>query len=201
MFSFDHIAVCCEDLADGVAAVAEHLGVPLTPGGRHPHFGTHNALLSLGGSEYLEVIAIDPAAGPRAFPRWFDLDRFAGPPQLANWILACDDLDAGIARVGAGAGRPVPLSRGDYRWRMAVPESGVLPYDNLHPALIAWDGPHPARRLPESGCSLRSLEIRHPSASRLRDRLALDDPRITFEAGSPRLSATISTPAGARTLF
>jgi hypothetical protein len=30
-----------------------------------------------------------------------------------------------------GTGIPVDLARGDYRWRMAVPADGRLPFDSL----------------------------------------------------------------------
>ena len=61
-------------------------------GGKHAHMGTHNRLLSLG-DLYLEVIAPDPEAPRPAWPRWFDLDNFDGPPRLTNWICRSDDLD------------------------------------------------------------------------------------------------------------
>ncbi|MFV0358307.1 VOC family protein [Tropicimonas sp.] len=197
---FDHIAIACETLDAGTRYVEDMLGVAPGPVGYHPHFGTHNRLLSLGGSEYLEVIAIDPEAPAPDIPRWFDLDRFAGPPRPGNWVLRTGNLDAELARLGVAAGRPVALARGPYRWRMAVPPTGILPFDNLHPALIEWDGPHPAPALPSSGCALSALVVRHPEAERMKRLLALDDPRIAFETGTPGLQAIIATPSGLRVL-
>ncbi len=133
----DHLAVSARTLEDGVAAVEAVLGVRLAGGGQHPHMATHNRLLGLG-DIYLEVIAADPAAPRPAWPRWFDLDRFAGRPRLTNWICACDDLDAAVAEAPPGTGVPVDLQRGDYRWRMAVPADGRLPFDGCFPALIQW---------------------------------------------------------------
>ena len=77
MLAIDHIAVSAATLEDGSEWVEMALGVPLTGGGKHPHMGTHNRLLSLG-DLYLEVIAVDPAAPKPGYPRWFDLDHFAG---------------------------------------------------------------------------------------------------------------------------
>lgn len=196
MLEFDHLAVSCQRLADGVDAVEANLGVALSAGGEHPHFGTHNRLLSLGGTEYLEVIAIDPGAPPPGRARWFGLDGFAGPPRLTNWILRCDDLEAARERLGPGIGAAIALERGNYRWRMAVPETGLLPFDNCHPALIRWDSAHPAQALPESGCHLRELVVTHPEAGRLKDLLGLEDPRIRFETGVAALRACIETPSG-----
>lgn len=200
MFSFDHLAICCTDLEAGVSAVEAALGVGLDPGGRHPHFGTHNRLLSLGPEEYLEVIAIDPEAPPPGRPRWFGLDTFSGPPRPASWILRCKDLDAARDRLGSGIGPGVSLSRGDYRWQMAVPESGILPLDGLHPAVIRWEGPHPAAALPPRGCRLAELVLSHPRVGDLARRLGLEDSRIRLETGPPGLSALIKTPGGPRRL-
>ena len=101
-----------------------------------------------------------------------------------------------------GTGPPVALARGDFRWRMAVPETGILPYDNRYPALIQWDGAaHPAPRLPDHGARLTRLEVTHPDAAALRAALArLDDPRVVVTQGPPALRATISTPQGDRVL-
>lgn len=199
----DHLAVSALDLDDGVAAVEEVLGVRLAGGGQHPHMATHNRLLGLG-DLYLEVIAADPLAPRPAWPRWFDLDRFAGPPRLTNWICACDDLDAEVAASPAGTGVPVDLARGDYRWRMAVPGDGRLPFDNLFPALIQWQGAlHPTRALPDSGVRLLRLEVTHPRADDLRAALAgrLSDPRVAIGDGAaPALRATLATPRGERAL-
>lgn len=188
---FDHLAVGCTRLEDGVAHVEAALGVTLTPGGRHPVFGTHNRLLSLGPGAYLEVIAPDPDAPPPGRPRWFDLDRFEGPPRLAAWIVRVPHLAA------AGApGEILDLARGAYRWRMAVPADGVLPADGLHPAMIEWRGPHPADALPDAGCRLGALVLRHPEPARLAALPGAGDPRVTAEAGPPGLAARIDTPGG-----
>jgi hypothetical protein len=177
------------------------LGVALQPGGRHAHFGTHNHLLGLADGFYLEAIAIDPEASKPIYPRWFDLDTFTGPARLSNWICRVDDLALTLSTRPDTHGTPVDLSRGDLRWRMGVPQSGRLPYDNMHPALIQWQGPyHPATRLAQSECTLRRLVVAHPMATVLQDELAIVDPRVVFEPGSPALMAEFDTPHGSRVL-
>ncbi|MGC9418708.1 MAG: VOC family protein [Rhodovulum sp.] len=204
MLTLDHLAIAAETLEAGVAAVEDRLEVRLSPGGRHAAMGTHNRLLRLGPGLYLEVIAIDPAAPPPGRPRWFDLDRFAGPPRLTNWIARCDDLDAALACAPDGTGVPMELARGDLRWRMAVPEDGRLPFDGLFPALISWQGAaHPAALLPETGCRLAGLELVHPQAEALRLALRgmIDDPLIAVHSGpAPAMRALIDTPSGRRVL-
>lgn len=198
--ALDHIALAAETLAEGVAHVEAALGVRLGAGGQHAHMSTHNRLLGLGPSDYLEVIAIDPDAPPVAHPRWFRLDEFSGPPRLTNWICRVDDLAAALATAPPGSGRPVDLARGDLRWRMGVPADGRLPFDDCFPALIEWQGPRPQERLAEAGCRLKRLEIAHPEALVLAGLLPMDDPRVVFTPGARSLRATIETPHGPRTL-
>ncbi len=203
MITLDHIAVAGETLAAATAHVEQALGVPLQQGGAHAVFHTHNTLLGLQDDLYLEAIAIDPAAPQPDRPRWFDLDRFEGAPRLTNWICRCDDLDATLAALPEGFGAPVELKRGDLRWRMAVPASGILPYDNYAPALIEWTSDaHPAKRLTQEGCRLAALEVHHPAAAALGALLApiLIDARITFHPGLPLLRARIDTTGGPASL-
>jgi hypothetical protein len=199
MLTLDHVAIGAEDLADGTAATERALGVDLDPGGQHPAMATHNRLLSLG-PEYLEVIAIDPTAPAPPQPRWFDLDSFAGPPRPAAWICRCDDLEAALARAPDGTGRPYALARGDLRWRMAVPETGKLPFGGLFPALMSWEGAaHPAPRLTDRGLRLAAVVLHSPEAAALEAALAriLSDPRVTVRpADTPRLELRLATPGG-----
>ncbi len=203
MLTFDHVAVSAENLAEGVAWVEDRLGVALAGGGQHPHMATHNRLLRLG-DLYLEVIAADPSAPRPAWPRWFDLDRFTGTPRLTNWVARCEGLEAEVALSPSGIGVPVALARGDFRWRMAVPGDGILPFDGCFPALIEWQGSaHPAPRLPDAGVRLDRLTLVHPQADALRNALAgrLDDPRIVIESGPQKaMQAEFTTPHGTRLL-
>jgi hypothetical protein len=197
----DHLAVAGASLEAAAAHLEAALGLPLQPGGEHARFGTHNRLLGLEDGLYLEAIAIDPNAPAPDGPRWFDLDRLTGRPHLRTWIARVDDLDAALAR-HPDAGEPLALERGDLRWRMAVPPSGVLPFDNLFPALIEWQGAaHPSARLAPSGARLTRLIVAHPEAAALRALLSdLTDPRVVIEPGAPALRAEIATPHGLRVL-
>lgn len=201
---FDHLAIAAVDLDDGAAAIEAALGVPLQGGGKHAAMGTHNRLVSLGEGEYLEVIAIDPAAEGPGRPRWFALDGFSGAPRPRAWILRCDDLGAALARAPAGAGVPMGFRRDALTWRMAVPDSGVLPFDGVFPALIEWGQgvAHPAGRLPDRGVRLTGLTLRHPQADALRAALAplVSDPRLCVQTGAPGIEAVFDTPSGRRVL-
>jgi hypothetical protein len=203
VIALDHIAVAGETLAAATRHVEEVLGVPLEQGGEHDVFYTHNTLLGLEDDLYLEAIAANPDAPVPDRARWFDLDRFTGPPRLTNWICRCDDLDATQAALPEGFGTPVALKRGDLRWRMAVPVDGVLPFDNCAPALMQWLGDaRPALRLRQRDCRLTSFEVRHPDADALAELLApvLADGRISFRTGAPQLCAKFTTAKGPATL-
>ena len=204
MLTFDHLAIAAESLEEGAAAVEQALGVALAPGGEHQAMGTHNRLLSLGKGEYLEVIAINPAATAPGRPRWFGLDGFSGAPRPRCWIARSDDLPAAKAAAPDGIGVPIHFTRGSHEWEMAVPDSGILPFDGLFPALIGWHSKaHPADSLPDAGVRLTRLVITHPEAAILRAALApmIIDARIVVTTGiEPALAAEFQTPNGPRLL-
>ena len=196
----DHIAVAAETLEEGRAFIEDALGVRLQRGGKHARFGTHNMLLGLEDGLYLEVIAIDPDAVAPGRPRWFDLDRFEGPPKIGNWICRTSSLDD-ATEMFPEAGKPLRMTRDDLVWHMAVPETGILPFDDCFPALMAWGNiAHPTTRLPPSGCRLRRLTIQHPDADDLQRVLgeSLRDMRVVFKTGAPRISAIFDTPSGTK---
>lgn len=200
----DHFAVSCETLSQGVEYVADCLGVVPTVQGAHPKMGTHNRLLSLGPSIYLEVIAIDPSAASPDQSRWFDLDRFSGPPRLTNWICSTSDLPSALDLAPENAGHPMLFERDIYQWQIAVPDDGCLPFDGGFPALIQWSGTaHPAPHLPDVGCRLHSVSIGHPKRDALQESLAAFrlPSNVLFETTKAvDLKLTIQTPTGERQL-
>lgn len=197
----DHIAVAGLSLEEAVDHVEEVLGVKMGPGGQHAHFATHNRLIGLEDGLYLEAIAKDPSVSPPEYPRWFDLDSFAGKPRLSNWICRCDDLDEMLRGLPDSAGTPVSLSRGDLRWKMAVPADGKLPCDGAFPALIQWQVDNlPGNSLRSCGLRLARIEVAHPNANWLREIVPLADPRVEFVSGDFALRASFDTPHGLRVL-
>jgi hypothetical protein len=171
----DHIVIAARTLREGAAWVEDRLGVAPLAGGQHVAMGTHNALLKLGPRCYLEVIAIDPALEAPARPRWFSLDepamqeRLAQSPALITWVVRASSLANACARV-PDLGEITPMSRGDFRWQITVPDSGTLPWGGILPTAIQWEADetgsvlHPCDRLPESGCEWAALKLAHPLA-------------------------------------
>jgi hypothetical protein len=203
----DHLVLAARDLDRGAAWLEDRLGVALAQGGRHSRMGTHNRLLHLGESFYLELIAIDPQAPPPGRPRWFALDRPealpADRPQLIHWVARSDDILRDVAASTDAMGEILPMERGGYRWRISVPPDGHLPGDGLVPTLIQWDVPfHPASRLPDVGCRLMKLEGFHPQPARIKAALAALglasrlDVHACAADEAPQLVAYLRTPRG-----
>jgi hypothetical protein len=209
----DHIVVAAARLEHGVEWIAQRLGVEPQPGGKHVAMGTHNALLKLGPRAYLEVIAIDPDAAAPARPRWFSLDepamqsRLAAGPALITWVLRCDSLAAACARA-PDLGEILSMNRGDFHWKIAVAETGTLPWSGVLPAAIQWesgaDGApmHPCDRLPDSGCELLELRLAHPAAMlgtaglvALFRELRVLGP-VNLKSGPVHIEARLGTPNG-----
>ena len=202
----DHLVVGARTLEEGVAWVEERIGASPGPGGKHVAMGTHNRLLSLGPGRFLEVIAIDPDASPPGRVRWFTLDepatqaRLGRGPALLHWVARAGDIDRALASLGGEPPPVLDLSRGDYRWRIGVPENGSLLHAGTFPTVIQWLGARPSESLPESACRLESLLLRHARAPGMLDTLraaglARDEP-VEASAEGSGLEARISTPRG-----
>ncbi len=205
----DHIVITAPDFAGGAELVRRSLGVMPQAGGEHARMGTHNLLLKLGESLYLEVIAPNPNAPEPGRPRWFELDEMKSdtPPRLATWVARTNDIRSTVAACSEPLGNVEPMSRGELSWLITIPPDGSLPFAGIAPTLIEWHTEaHPAARLRDAGCSLVRLEAFHPEASRVSALLR----SISVEgeisvaplpAGKrPYLVAQIQTPNGPRRL-
>lgn len=205
----DHIVVTAPSLEAGAGYIAQTLGVAPQAGGEHPRMGTHNLLLRLGESVYLEVIAPNPGAPAPARPRWFGLDSLLpdSRPALSTWVARTTDIQAATAACPEPLGGIEAMSRGTLNWLITIPADGVVPLDGVAPALIEWHvGVHPATRLQDLGLSLVELRIFHPDAARvagLLSALNLEGP-VSVAAlpgnAAPYLLACIDTPQGVRQL-
>jgi len=208
--TLDHLVVAAATLADGIDYIAGITGVAPQPGGKHVAMGTHNALVRLGERVYLEIIAIDPAGTKPARPRWFGLDNVAlqseltERPRLIHWVARTRDIARAVAQCPVALGAVHAMERGDYRWRITIPDDGTLPCKGIVPTLIQWDVPmHPADLLPASGMSIAGLAAAHPEPAQIRGALAalgLDGVLpVTYDRDA-RLAAMLRTPRGIVTL-
>jgi hypothetical protein len=206
----DHLIVAATSLEAGVEWAESKLGVHASPGGKHVAMGTHNALFGLGPRLFLEVIAIDSAASAPPRPRWFDLDeprmraRLAESPALIHWVVRTHDIVADAKASIVDLGSIVTLHRGDFEWRLTIPDDGHLPERGLVPTLIEWSGRrHPADSLPDAGLRLVALAGEHPEPAPVRKAIAAlglsETLKVTYGT-VPRLAAMLRTPRGTITL-
>jgi Glyoxalase-like domain len=196
----DHLVVAASNLEQGVIWLETKLGVKLQPGGKHPLFGTHNALLKLGDSSYLEVIAIDPEAPIPSRARWFELDdsHLLEQPKLIHWVARSEHLEARVSDF-PDLGRILEASRGNLSWQIIVPDDGHLNFEGLIPTLIAWNGIHPTSQLESKDCELLQLQGFYPEPNLVNDtleQLGAKSLLEVFYAPIPKLKAVIQTPNG-----
>ncbi len=194
----DHLVYAGPDLDEGIARVEALLGVRPAPGGRHPRYGTHNALASLGAGTYLEVIAPDPAsaASGRGLP--FGMGEPRGW-RLATWALRTPSIErAAAAADGLGTVEAGSRARTDgtvLTWRLTDPWATRL--GGAVPFLIDWgDTPHPSSSAPPAG-TLAGLRIEHPDPPTVRAALEALGAVVRVDAAADfALIATLTTERG-----
>jgi Glyoxalase-like domain len=202
--ALDHLLLGVPDLDRGIGWVEQRTGVKAMIGGSHPGRGTRNALLSLGGRQYLEIIAPDPAQTTYGFQ--IDLRKLR-EPRLVNWAAAASDLD-GLAKRASDAGQRVAGPRDGSR---VTPAGATLNWRSLAilndlasdevdpiPFFIEWAAgtSHPSQTSPK-GCELQSFAIEHPKPEAILSVLKAVGIDATVTTGpSPGLKATIRTPNG-----
>jgi hypothetical protein len=200
----DHLVYAAPDLAAAVADIAERFGVRAQAGGRHIGLGTHNALLALGAQTYLEIIAPDPGQPEPSAPRPFGVDGLSRGG-LISWALACDDIDAAIARARSHGYDPGEAADGQrvgpegtvLRWRLTL---NAMP-GGLIPFLISWgDTEHPARSA-RHGLTLEAFHLEHPDPASLAAPLTALGADVEIRpAAAAALIARLSGPNGSTVL-
>ena len=198
----DHLVYGTPDLNRGISEIEKLLGVRATPGGQHPGRGTHNALLALGPTTYLEIIAPDPQQPAPKTPRPFGIDGVK-EPRLIAWAAKGKELDqlrqdAGRKGVQLGEVTSGSRQRPDgvvLSWRYTNP--GTVVADGIVPFFIDWgQSPHPAQSA-AGGLSLVGMRAEHPDAERVQNMLRHLGIDLPVRAGAkPTLIAVINCPRG-----
>jgi hypothetical protein len=198
----DHLVFGVPDLAQGIELVERRTGVRARFGGQHPGRGTHNALMSLGGRQYLEIIAMDPDqrdAPGLLFPGLKGLSE----PKFIAWAIAVESVAdvekraraANIVTVGPLDGSRAQSDGSLLTWktlRIDSPIEGV-------PFFIEWrtEAAHPSQNSP-AGCRLTSFEIEHTDPEQIgRVLRSLGAEEAVITPGSRvRLKARLRAPKG-----
>ena len=180
--SIDHIVIGANHLHIETARLENTLNSTFLGGGKHDLMATHNRLLKLQDSIYLEVIAVDPEARPKTNVsrrhRWFSLDskitqeRLARAAQPLTWVVAVSDIEAAKSKCDYDPGEIIEVSRDHLKWRLTVPTDGSLSEEGILPSLIEWpEGRNPAHLMADSGVRLKSLVVSHPEPKRISSLL------------------------------
>jgi len=210
----DHLVYAAPNLKEAVEDLAGRFGVRPSAGGKHPN-GTHNALLALSDSCYLEIIAPDPdqlqQQGDR--PLAFGLD-WLKIPRLVTWAVLAPSLEeVASASQAAGYDPGVVVEGGrvrpdgaELRWRTTkrpeAQEEWPPPGDGIVPFLIEWgeETPHPSATSAQ-GVRLLELSLFHPRPAEVQPMLSALHIDILVTAGAaPEMRARLETPLGIVTL-
>ena len=198
----DHLVLGVRDLESGILYIEQQLGVRAKIGGKHPDYGTHNALIALGDRTYLEIVADDPdGVRPESGVLW-DIDEVQ-EPRLMSWAMRTDEI-VDLANAASDSGLPLGEVLDGSRtkpngetvnWRVTDPAAERL--NGAAPFLIDWgDTPHPAESAPKTG-PLIALRFETPEPEALRR--AFDALDLSFEVTHSEVTAiiaTIQTPDG-----
>ena len=198
----DHLVYATPNLNRGIDEIEKLIGVRATAGGQHPGRGTRNALVALGPTTYLEIIAPDPDQPPPQEPRPFGLDELK-ESRLVAWFIHTHDLERlrrGAIRKGVPLGE---IKSGSRRrpdgvqlfWQFTDPWAPLG--DGIVPLFIDWkDSPHPARTAAQ-GATLVSLRAEHPDVRGVRTMLRHLELDLPLKRGpNPVLIAIIDGPRG-----
>ena len=214
MSNIDHIVIGAANLEKATKKVEGLLQTTFSTSGTHASMATHNRLARLQNSAYMEIIATDPSA---TFPksctrekRWFSLDsgktkrRLSRAPQPLCWVVAVNNIEQTASNCGYEPGRVTEMSRGDFRWKLTVPDSGELSENGVLPVLIEWpNAKNPAEAMPKSDLILEQLSLFHPnpnSIERILSKLDISGP-IDVKLGEPALQFSFEKPDGSNVLF
>ncbi len=197
----DHFMWVVPDLASGMDEIERLTGVRPIPGGAHEGLGTRNALLGLGDSVYLEILAPDPEQD-MAGTMGAQLAHL-GQSGLVAWAVRTENLARVVDGLSASfpdwqARKPLDVSRKRpdgqlIEWQLLLPglsHRGV-------PFFIDWlTSPHPTQDLPEE-CSVESFVVRSADSESL-EHLGLGQLRsVTIVPGAEvTLELELQTPAG-----
>lgn len=197
----DHLVYGAPDLGVAVDHLHALLGVRATPGGGHPGKGTHNALMALGKSTYLEIIGPDPDQSiPSADLRFGigDLDQAA----LVNWAIKTEELEREVEDAQLRGLVLGPISEGSRKqtngillsWKLTAPRPSL---GDLVPFFIDWGHTTSPAQGAAKGCSLKELRGIHPAPDEIRLKLASLGLDLPISRGSaPELVAILDTPLG-----
>ena len=212
--TIDHLVIGAAELDKATKQIQDFIKAEFLAGGKHPLMATHNRLIKLQHSLYMEIIAADPSASlpknPTRKNRWFSLDagatqkRLSRAPQPLCWVVAVNDIEQTSMHCGYNPGNVIEMTRGNLKWKITVSENGDLPESGVLPILIEWPhGKHPTKTMPESNIFFEELALFHPHPSEIKhilSKLNINGP-IKVNLGEPKLQFSLKTPDNTSVTF
>lgn len=116
----DHVVVGVRDLDVAAERFSAEFGLSVAGGGEHPSWGTRNALIPVGGGQYIELLAVVDASVEHPLPRMLSAMVADGDRPIAV-CLRPPDLARTAARLGLTVtdAERVGSDGASVRWRMA----------------------------------------------------------------------------------
>ena len=163
-FKIDHFVFGANTLSEGTNTIKKFLNEDLSEINTHESMGTHNRVISLG-SNYLEIIALDPKNPNANSNTWFNLsdkiyrEKFLKIPKLISFVISSEELKNSIFFE-----KKFLVSRNKYKWFFKKPNFEYLKKNNftntnLFPSLINWQSVSPLNDMKKSSYIFESLEI------------------------------------------
>jgi len=204
----DHVVYGVPDLKQAIQLFQEKAGISPVIAGKHPHLGTHNAVLSLGNLQYLEFIALDPEAPKmeRKLPSWCAALLGLSKPKIMTWVVQTNMIEKAVEELNAlgnfQINPPEAFSRvkadgTKISMKLAFKKDPPPPCDGLIPFLIDWgQSPHPSKSV-ECKCQIKEWYGCHPDADKIS--VILKKVGIDFlikKASIPSMHLVLKTPRG-----
>ena len=203
----DHIVYAVSNLEEAMQQFEQLTGIAPIFGGYHTTQGTKNALVNLGNSCYLELLAVDKDNTAITPPRWMGIDLIT-TSQVTRWSLKTTnsnkdskivkEYDASMGKIQGGQRK---MTNGELLvWDMVMPLA--TPAIELIPFMTDWQQSttHPTLQLPQQG-ALVDLQLIHPMPSRLQPILDKLEVKLTVVRGrESAIRVAIQCPAGRITI-
>ena len=166
MHKLDHIVFAASSLEEGTNFIENKLNSKLSDVGYHDFMGTHNRVIKIDKSIYLEIIAINPCSAAPKQDRWFNLDnpklqqKLTNYPQIIGYVIETDDKE-----IFKYFRAPIKASRGNYNWNFAMPNlekdflNNELIQNGIMPSLISWKSNKPIIKMKNNQFSLNKIEV------------------------------------------
>ena len=166
MHKLDHIVLASNTLEEGTSYIENKLCIKLSNIGYHKDMGTHNRVVKISKSVYLEVISIDPNCEQIKSKRWFNLDssklqsQLRKSPRVIGYVI--ENTTKKILKYYEPFFR---ASRGEYKWQFSMPSTKTnnlvdqFYRNGIMPSLIKWENQKPINKMKNNHLDLEKLEI------------------------------------------